>query len=177
MEINQNSISQHDGLLVAVCVGVLDEKTSPPIFGSIVKYAKEAPQVAVFDLSLVEGIKTAFITGMQEVTRYIQTNGGTTIVIPGKMGDILEITGVKQTVHIVGSLDEARAYAHEHFPQVIDFIREQKQKQEISQATRGQDIDPKSWKFFDDEEKKQVSIENILGYAIKTKASDVHLSG
>lgn len=162
MEINQNSISQQDGLLVAVCVGILDEKSSPSIFGNIIKYAKEAPQVAVFDLTLAEGIKTAFITGMQEVTKYIQTNGGTTIVIPGKMGDILEITGVKQSVHIVTSLDEARAYAREHFPQVIDFVREQKQKQEISLATQGQAIDPKTWKFFEDEEKKQVSIERIL---------------
>lgn len=53
MEINQNSIAHQDGLLVLMCVGTLDEKTSPPIFGSILKYAKEAPQVVVFDLSRV----------------------------------------------------------------------------------------------------------------------------
>ena len=62
MKMNQNSIVHQDGLLELICVGTLDEKTSPPIFGSILKYAKEAPQVVVFDLSRVEGIKTAFIT-------------------------------------------------------------------------------------------------------------------
>lgn len=176
MEINQNSIAHQDGLLVLMCVGILDEKTSPPIFGSILKHAKEAPQIAVFDLSRVEGIKTAFITGVLEITKYLQSNGGASIVIPGKMGDVLEITGIKQATHIVASLDEAKMYAHEHFPQVLDFVREQKQKQEISHATQGQSVDPKTWKFFDDEEKKQISIESILKYAITTKASDVHIS-
>jgi anti-anti-sigma regulatory factor len=75
MEINQNSATHEDGLLILLCVGTLDEKTSPPIFGSILKYAKEAPQVAVFDLSRVEGIKTAFISGIIEITKYLHTNG------------------------------------------------------------------------------------------------------
>lgn len=75
MEIKENSISEQDGLLILTCVGILDEKTAPPIFGSIVKYAKTGPQVAVFDLSRVEGIKTAFITGVIEVTKYLQANG------------------------------------------------------------------------------------------------------
>jgi twitching motility protein PilT len=176
MEINQNSIAHQDGLLVLICVGVLDEKTSPPIFGSILKYAKEAPQVAVFDLSRVEGIKTAFITGILEINKYLQTNGGATIVVPGKMGDVLEITGIKQATHIANSVEEAKTYAREHFPQVIDFIREQKQKQEISHATEGKNLDAKTWKFFDDEEKKQLNIENVLKYAIETKSSDVHIS-
>jgi hypothetical protein len=92
------------------------------------------------------------------------------------MGDVLEITGIKQAVHIVASLDEARAYAREHFPQVINFVRDKQQKQDISQATQGKEIDGKTWKFFDDEEKKQVNVENILKYAIETKSSDVHLS-
>ena len=176
MEINQNSVSHQDGLLVLTCVGILDEKTSPPIFGSILKYAKETPQVAVFDLSRVEGIKTAFITGALEITKYLQTNGGASIIIPGKMGDVLEITGIKQVSHIVNTLDEAKAYAREHFPQVISFVREQQQKQEISHATQGQNVDAKTWKFFQDEGKKEIDVENVLKYAIVTKASDVHIS-
>lgn len=175
--MNQNSVAHQDGLLVITCVGTLDEKSSPAIFGNILKYAKEAPQVAVFDLSLVEGIKTAFITGILEVTKYLQNNGGTSLVIPGKMGDILEITGIKAATHSVSSLDEAKSYTREHFPQVIDFIREQEQKQKIAHATQGQTVDAKTWKFFTDPEKKEVSIENILKYALLSRASDVHISG
>ncbi len=175
MEINQNSASHEDGLLIITCVGVLDEKTSPAIFGSVLKYAKDAPQIAIFDLTRVQGIKTAFITGILEITKYLHTNGGASIVIEGKMGDVLEITGIKQATHIASSLDEAKNYAKEHFPQVLDFVREKQQRQEISHVTQGQDIDAKTWKFFDDEAKKEVSLANILKYAITTKASDVHL--
>ncbi len=135
MEINQNSIAHEDGLLVLICVGTLDETTSPPIFGSILKSAQEAPQVAVFDLTRVEGIKTAFVTGILEIAKYLQNNGGTTIVIPGKMGDILEITGIKQAVHIAQSIDEAKAYTREHFPQVINFVRDKQEQKNISHAT------------------------------------------
>jgi type II secretory ATPase GspE/PulE/Tfp pilus assembly ATPase PilB-like protein len=88
----------------------------------------------------------------------------------------LEITGIKQVTHVVNSLDEAKQYAREHFPQVLNFVREQKQKKEVREATQGQTIDTKTWKFFDDEEKKHINIENILQYAILTKASDVHIS-
>lgn len=56
-------------------------------------------------------------------------------MIPGSMGDVLEITGIKQAVHMVTSIDEAKAYAREHFPQVINFVRDKAQKQEISHAT------------------------------------------
>lgn len=176
MEITQNSISHEDGLLILTCLGTLDEKSSPAIFGSVLKYAKEAPQVAVFDLSRVEWIKTDFITGILEITKYLQNNGGTTIVIPGKLGDLLEITGIKQAVHISQSIDEAKAYARERFPQVINFVRDKQQQQDISHATEWDNTDPKSWKFFDDEEKKQLNIENILKYAVAAKASDVHLA-
>lgn len=176
MEITQNSIAHEDGLLVLMCVGTLDEKTTPPIFGSILKYAQEAPQVAVFDLSRVEGIKTAFVTGILEITKYLQNNGGATIVIPGKMGDILEITGVKQAVHISENIEEAKAYARERFPQVINFVRNKQQEQDISHATEGNKVDVNLWKFFLDEEKKQVDIENILRYAVEAKASDVHIA-
>lgn len=176
MEITQNSIAHEDGLLVLMCVGTLDEKTTPPIFGSILKYAQEAPQVAVFDLSRVEGIKTAFVTGILEITKYLQNNGGATIVIPGKMGDILEITGVKQAVHISKNIEEAKAYARERFPQVINFVRNKQQEQDISHATEGNKVDVNLWKFFLDEEKKQVDIESILRYAVEAKASDVHIA-
>lgn len=165
-----------DGILMLICVGTLDERTSPPIFGSILKYAQEAPQVAIFDLSRVEGIKTAFITGILEVTKYLQNNGGATIVVPGKMSDILEITGVKQAVHISGNIDEARAYARERFPQVITFARDKQQKKDISKIVESQSIDTKTWSCFDDEEKKELNIEKILKYAIEMRASDVHIS-
>lgn len=89
----------------------------------------------MFDLSRVEGIKTDFITGILEITKYLQNNGGTTIVIPGKIGDVLEITGIRQAVHIVQSIDEAKAYARERFPQVINFVREKQQQQDISHVT------------------------------------------
>lgn len=176
MDITQNSIVHEDGILMLLCVGTLDEKTSPLIFGSILKEAQEAPQVAIFDLSRVEGIKTAFVTGILEITKYLQNNGGATIVVPGKMGDILEITGVKQAVHISESIDEAKAYARERFPQIISFARDKQEKKNISNIVESQNIDPKTWNCFDDAEKKQINIEKILQYAIGTKASDLHLS-
>gem|GEM_PF-3147445 len=73
---------------------------------------------------------------MLEISKYLQNNGGTSIIIPGKMGDVLEITGIKQAVHIVTSIEEAKAYAREHFPQVINFVRDKQQKKDISQATQ-----------------------------------------
>lgn len=176
MENNQSSVSHEDGLLVLSCVGILDEITSPPIFGSVLKYAKEAPQIAIFDLSRVLGVKTAFITGILEVTKFLQNNGWASIVIPGIMGDILEISGIKQAAHIASTLEEAKAYARQHFPQVISYVREQKQKELVSHATAWQEVDPKTWKFFDDEQKKSVNIENILKYALLSRASDVHIS-
>lgn len=93
------------------------------------------------------------------------------------MGDVLEITGIRSAVHIVQSIDEAKAYARERFPQVINFVREKQQQQDISHVTSSDATDPKSWKFFDDEEKKQLNIESILRYAVAAKASDVHLAG
>lgn len=92
------------------------------------------------------------------------------------MTDILEITGIKAATHSVSSLDEAKSYTREHFPQVIDYIREQEQKQKIAHATQGQNVDAKTWKFFTDTEKREVSIENILKYALLSRASDVHIS-
>lgn len=128
MELTQTLVSQQDGILTVTCVGILDEKTSPPIFGTIVKYAKEAPQVALIDFTKVTGLKTAFITGMLEISKFIHASGGGVIIVPGAMGDILEITGIKQMAQIVATVEEGQSYAREHFPQVIDFIQNQKEK-------------------------------------------------
>ena len=59
---------------------------------------------------------------------------------------------------------------------MINFVREKKQEQEISKATQGQNIDPKTWKFFDDEAKKELNTESVLKFATMIKASDIHLS-
>lgn len=128
MELTQTLVSQQDGILTITCVGILDEKTSPPVFGTIVKYAKEAPQVALIDFTKVTGLKTAFITGILEISKFIHASGGGVIIVPGAMSDILEITGVKQMAQVVATVEEGKAYAREHFPQVIDFIRNQKEK-------------------------------------------------
>jgi anti-anti-sigma regulatory factor len=177
MEQTQTSITQDEGILIVSCVGTLDEKTAPPIFGSMLKYAKESSQIAIFDLSMTEGIKTAFITGVIEITKYIQASGGGVLVVPGKMGDILEITGIHALTKIIPTLEEAKTYAKEHFPQIIDFIREQKSKQEISSAQKvSESVDLENWKFFSDEEKNHLDIESVLNYSIATRASDIHLA-
>ena len=54
MEHTLTIIGQQDGVLVVTAVGILDEKTSPPIFAQILKYTHEAPQIVVFDLSVIE---------------------------------------------------------------------------------------------------------------------------
>ncbi len=105
MEQTQTSVSQQDGILIVSCVGVLDEKNSPAIFGSIIKYAKEAPQVAIIDFTRVLGIKTAFINGALEVIKFIKASGGAVMIIPGGMSDILEITGLKQMAETVESIE------------------------------------------------------------------------
>ena len=176
MELNQTSVSQQDGILLISCVGVLDEKTSPPIFGSIIKYAKEAPQVALIDFTRVLGIKTAFINGILEVTKFIKASGGAVIVIPGPMSDILEITGVKQMAQVVTTIEEGKSYARTHFPHILDFILSQREKTELAQVTSSQGADLKNYSFFSDVEKKQIDIEKVLKYAILAKASDVHLA-
>lgn len=177
MEQTQTSIAQDDGILIISCVGTLDEKTAPPIFGSMLKYAKESSQIAIFDLTKTEGIKTAFITGVIEITKYIQASGGWVLVVPGKMGDILEITGIQALTKVIPTLEEAKSYAKEHFPQIIDFIREQKNKQEISAAQKvSESVNLENWKFFSDEEKKTIDLESILDYSMISRASDIHLS-
>lgn len=176
MELTQTSVSQQDGILTISCVGILDETTSPPIFGSIVKYAKEAPQVALLDFTHVLGIKTAFINGIIEVIKFIKASGGAVVAIPGPMADILEITGVKAMVQIVASIDEGKSYARTHFPHILDFILSQKEKTAVAQVTTNQSVDLKTWKFFTDDTKKEINIEKILQYAILSKASDIHLA-
>lgn len=176
MEFTQTNVSQEDGVLIASCVGVLDEKNSPALFGSIIKYAKEAPQVALIDFTRVLGIKTAFINGALEVIKFIKASGGAVLIIPGAMNDILEITGIKQMAQIVASPEEGKAYARSHFPHILDFILSVREKTEIAQTKSWQTEDLKNWKFFDDDEKKSINVEKILEYAIASNASDIHLA-
>lgn len=75
MELTQTLVSQQDGILTVMCVGMLDETTAPAILGSMVKYAKEAPQIALIDFTQASGIKTAFINGILEVSKYIKASG------------------------------------------------------------------------------------------------------
>ncbi|MEI6710781.1 MAG: hypothetical protein WCK88_00470 [bacterium] len=53
MEHTQTIIGQQNGVLVVTAAGLLDEKTSPPIFAQILKYTHEAPQIVVIDLSTI----------------------------------------------------------------------------------------------------------------------------
>lgn len=176
MEQTQTSVSQQDGILIVSCVGVLDEKNSPAIFGSIIKYAKEAPQVAIIDFTRVLGIKTAFINGALEVIKFIKASGGAVMIILGGMGDILEITGLKQMAETVESVEAWKIYARSHFPHIVDFILSSQEKIERKQATSAQTVDMKDWKFFNDSEKKEIDIEKVLEYAIAWNASDIHLA-
>ncbi len=177
MELTQSMVVQEDGILMITCVGVLDEHTAPPLFGSILKYAREASQIAIFDLTLATGIKTAFITGIMELTKFIQASGGGSLVVPGKMNDILDITGVSKVTTSLPTLEDAKAYAREHFPQIISFIREKKAQEETSAARKGSEtVDLENWKFFTDEKKEIIDLESILNYSIAARASDIHLS-
>lgn len=176
MELTQTLVSQEDGILTVTCVGILDEKTSPPVFGTIVKYAKEAPQIALIDFTKVTGLKTAFITGILEISKFIHASGGGVIIVPGAMGDILEITGVKQMAQVVSTVEEGKAYAREHYPQVIDFIQNQKEKWAVEKVVSNQWEELKNWKFFTDDTKKNIDIEKVLWYAINARASDIHLA-
>lgn len=75
MEHSQTIIGQQDGILVVKAAGLLDEKTSPPVFSQILKYTHEAPQIVIIDLSILEGAKTAFLNGLLEVHNYLIKNG------------------------------------------------------------------------------------------------------
>jgi twitching motility protein PilT len=176
MELTQTLVSQQDGILTVSCVGILDEHTAPAILGSIVKYAKEAPQVALIDFTQVTAIKTVFINGMIEVSKYIKNAGGAVLIIPGPVNDILEITGIKNMTQTVENLEAWRIFARSHFPHILDFILWQKQKIDTEHVTDGQDERLKNWSFFSDPEKKNIDIEKVLKYAILAKASDTHLA-
>lgn len=78
-------------------------------------------------------------------------------------------------MHVVESFQEAKEYAQQHFPQVIQYVAENLQKKEESRAVEHINVDVKNWKFFDDDTKKTIHIDNILKYAILSQASDVHL--
>ena len=98
------------------------------------------------------------------------------MIIPGKMTEILELTGISKTIKLINSLEEGKIFARQHFPHIINFVVEKKQKEAESRVVESQDANLKWWKFFDDEEKKQLNIEKILKYALLSKASDVHIA-
>jgi anti-anti-sigma regulatory factor len=81
MEHTQTIIGQQNGVLIVQAVGLLDEKTSPPIFAQILKYTHEAPQIVVIDLSNIIGAKTAFLNGVIEVHNYLVKNGGDMVLV------------------------------------------------------------------------------------------------
>lgn len=92
MEQNQTIISQQNGILVVSAGGILDEKTSPPVFAQILKYTHEAPQIVIIDLSTITGVKTAFLNGLINVHDYLVKNGGDMVIVKGNVEDILVIT-------------------------------------------------------------------------------------
>jgi len=51
MEYTQTIVGHQNGVLVVAGIGILDEKTSPPIFNEILQYTHEAPQIVVCDLT------------------------------------------------------------------------------------------------------------------------------
>jgi len=81
MENTQTVIGQQDGVLVVRAVGILDEKTSPPIFAQILRYTHEAPQIVVIDLSTITGAKTPFLNGLIDVHNYLVKNGGDMVLV------------------------------------------------------------------------------------------------
>jgi len=81
MTSTQSIVHQKDGILIVNAVGILDEKTSPPIFAQILKYSHEAPQIVVIDLSNITGVKTAFLNGLIEVHNYLVKNGGDMVIV------------------------------------------------------------------------------------------------
>ncbi len=77
---------------------------------------------------------------------------------------------------MVEDLEKAHFYASQHFPHVLDFVQEQKQKKAIENALSQINDELKNWQFFSDTEKKQIEIEKVLEYGIKSRASDVHIT-
>ncbi len=174
MEYTQTVIGHRDGVLVISAVGILDEKTSPPIFAQILKYTHEAPQIVIFDLSAITGVKTAFLNGIIEVHNYLIKNGGDLVVVKWVIEDILTITGISKKVQTFDTLENALFYCHEHFPHVIDFILNQKNQILIKEVSDKTDAgDDKN--FFTDESKNIPDIEKILSYSFIINASDLHL--
>lgn len=176
MEIKQNSISHQDGILILLCVWTLDEITSPPIFGTVVQNAKKSPQVVIFDLSRVDWIKTAFISGMIEISKYLNNNWGGCIIVPWNSQELISLTEINKTCHISNTLENGIKHAHEHYQQVIDFNTNLEEKKSNIDSKKNLEINIEEWKFFEDAEKKILNTENILKYAIKNKASDIHLT-
>ena len=174
MEYTQTFIGHKEGVLVVTGIGILDEKTSPPIFAEILKYTHDAPQIVICDLTKTTGVKTAFLNGVLVVQKYLEKSGGDLVIVHGDIEDVLEITGIVKKVQTFDTLDNALIYCKEHFQQVIDFVLTQKNKSEMSDVMVKLDGQEK-WNFFTDETKNTPNVEKILEYSSLANASDIHL--
>lgn len=174
MNTTETTIRQKDGILIINAAGILDEKTSPPIFAQILKYTHEAPQIVVFDLSVIGWVKTAFLNGIIEVHNYLVKNGWDLVIVKWNIEDILTVTGISKKIQTFNTQEDAVAYCFQHFPQVIEFILTQKDKSVIKEIIRWDDVQ-EGVKFFTDEAKNIPDIEKILDYSLTINASDIHL--
>lgn len=175
MEYTQTFIGHKEGVLVVTGIGILDEKTSPPIFAEILKYTHEAPQIVICDLSKTTGVKTAFLNGVLVVQKYLEKSGGDLVIVRGDVEDVLEITGIVKKVQTFDTLDNALIYCRAHFPHVIDFVLAQKSKSDVSTVLSAVQSEEK-WAFFTDETKNIPNLEKILEYSVIANASDIHLN-
>lgn len=174
MEYTQTSIWHKEGVLIITGIGILDDKTSPPIFAEILKYTHEAPQIVICDLTKTEWVKTAFLNGLLVVQKYLEKSGWDIVIVRGDAGDVLEITGISKKVQTFDTLENALSYCRKHFPHVIDFVLTQKNKNDISTVLADVKSEEK-WSFFMDEAKTIPNVNKILEYSIVTNASDIHL--
>jgi len=174
MEYTQTIVGHQNGVLVVAGIGILDEKTSPPIFNEILQYTHEAPQIVVCDLTKATWVKTAFLNGVLVVQKYLEKSGWDLVIVRGDIGDVLKTTWISKKIQTFDTLNDALFYCNEHFPQVIQFVIEQKNKHEVSDVMAKIDNKEK-WNFFTDETKNTPDIEKILEYSSIMKASDVHL--
>lgn len=77
------------------------------------------------------------------MNKFLQNNGGTIMIIPGKMTEILELTGISKTIKLINSLEEGKIFARQHFPHIINFVVEKKQKEAESRVVESQDANLK----------------------------------
>lgn len=172
---SQTLIFQEDGILMVQWGTSFDESNVPQIFSRIVEYALEAPQIIIFDFTNVENIKTVFVNAILKVHEYIRSSGGDVLLVPDKEKDVLDVTGVTKSMRVFDSVKEAKIFAKENFPQIIDFIRK-KQVQQTQENTHTSSFDTKDWQFFTDETKQKIHLENLLECSVQMHASDIHMN-